>query len=100
MTGQVAAGRRRRRACSPIRRACCACLCAALGIPYSEAMLRWPPGPRATDGVWAAHWYDAVNRSTGFAPAAPAPSWTIRTSCGWRKQALPIYERLSRSSRA
>lgn len=46
-------------------------LCAALGISYSEAMLEWSPGKRATDGVWAPAWYDAVERSTGFgAPAA------------------------------
>ena len=31
-------------------------------------MLSWPPGRRASDGVWAPAWYDAVERSTGFAP--------------------------------
>src|ERR1700721_1143701 len=40
-------------------------LCKALGIPYSPAMLRWPPGRRATDGVWAPAWYQAVEKSTG-----------------------------------
>jgi hypothetical protein len=44
-------------------------LCEAVQVPFSEAMLRWPPGPRATDGVWAKHWYAAVERSTGFAPS-------------------------------
>ena len=43
-------------------------LCDALQIPFSERMLNWPPGPRATDGVWAKHWYDAVWKSTGFQP--------------------------------
>ncbi len=43
-------------------------LCARLGIPFSQRMLQWPPGPRASDGVWASHWYAAVERSTGFAP--------------------------------
>jgi len=43
-------------------------LCAKLGIPFSERMLHWPPGPRASDGVWAPHWYAAVERSTGFTP--------------------------------
>ena len=28
-------------------------LCAALGISFDEAMLSWPPGRRASDGVWA-----------------------------------------------
>jgi hypothetical protein len=42
--------------------------CAGLGIPFSERMLHWPAGPRASDGVWAPHWYAAVERSTGFEP--------------------------------
>ena len=32
-----------------------AALCAALGITFTERMLRWPEGRRASDGVWAAH---------------------------------------------
>ncbi|MEO1491244.1 MAG: HAD family hydrolase [Pseudomonadota bacterium] len=50
-------------------------MCAGLGVPFDNAMLGWRPGPRDTDGVWAAHWYNAVNQSTGFAkprvPKAP-----------------------------
>ncbi len=41
-------------------------LCASLGVPFTEAMLSWPPGRRETDGIWARYWYDAVERSTGF----------------------------------
>jgi sulfotransferase family protein len=41
-------------------------LCAALGIAWDRAMLSWAPGRRGTDGVWAAHWYNAVEKSTGF----------------------------------
>ena len=40
--------------------------CAALDISFDEAMLSWPAGVRDTDGVWAKHWYAAVERSTGF----------------------------------
>ncbi|MGA9335550.1 MAG: hypothetical protein WBV39_14820 [Rudaea sp.] len=43
-------------------------LCDLLQIPFSERMLRWPAGPRSSDGVWAPYWYDAVLRSTGFEP--------------------------------
>ncbi len=43
-------------------------LCEALGIPFLDAMLAWPPGRRETDGVWAKHWYAAVEGSTGFEP--------------------------------
>jgi hypothetical protein len=46
-------------------------LCAKLSIPFSERMLHWPPGPRASDGAWAPHWYATVERSTGFAPYRP-----------------------------
>lgn len=42
--------------------------CAQLDIPFDSAMLNWPAGTRDTDGVWAAHWYDVVENSTGFAP--------------------------------
>jgi hypothetical protein len=55
-------------------------LCEALRIPFDEAMLSWPAGPRPTDGVWAKHWYARVWASTGFTierddrtDASPAP---------------------------
>lgn len=41
-------------------------LCKALGIAWDPAMLAWAPGLRSTDGIWGAHWYDAVMTSTGF----------------------------------
>jgi hypothetical protein len=46
-------------------------LCDAVGVPFVEAMLSWPPGPRPTDGIWAKHWYAAVEQSTGFQPYKP-----------------------------
>ena len=46
-------------------------LCADVGLVYDDAMLHWPAGPRAEDGVWAPHWYHAVHQSTGFAPYRP-----------------------------
>lgn len=47
-------------------------LCDRLGLPFQERMLAWPAGRRPTDGIWAKHWYDAVERSTGFSrPRAP-----------------------------
>ena len=46
-------------------------LCDWLGIAFSERMLRWPRGPRASDGIWAPHWYAHVWASTGF--EAPEP---------------------------
>ena len=43
-------------------------LCEAVGAPFDEAMLHWPAGSRATDGVWAPYWYGRVEQSTGFEP--------------------------------
>ena len=69
-------------------------LSAALGIPFDEAMLSWPPGRRETDGVWAEHWYSAVERSTGFAPPAgppPEPAPHLRAVV---ETSLPAFEAL------
>ncbi len=46
-------------------------LCEAVGVEFSEAMFSWPPGLRATDGIWAKHWYGEVEHSTSF--RAPMP---------------------------
>ena len=70
-------------------------LCAALGISWDPAMLRWEPGRRDTDGPWAPHWYGAVENSTGFgAPETdrvelPADAQEIADRC------RPYYERLA-----
>jgi len=49
-------------------------LCEALSIPFDPAMLAWPPGPRDSDGLWAAHWYASVETTSGFgSPRAPRP---------------------------
>jgi hypothetical protein len=71
-------------------------LCGALAIPFDAAMLSWPAGARETDGVWAPHWYDAVNRSTGFSPPRNAPSLDEPRLRKLEEQALPIYDRLAR----
>lgn len=47
-------------------------LCEAVGVEFDKAMLSWPSGLRATDGIWAKHWYDAVARSTSFQPYTPS----------------------------
>jgi hypothetical protein len=48
-------------------------LCESLGVAFSDAMLSWPAGRRETDGVWAKHWYAAVEDSTGFRAYRPKP---------------------------
>ena len=69
-------------------------LCAALNIPFTENMLRWPAGPKPYDGVWAPHWYNAVHASTGFdEPEGPLPDLPPAYQA-LVDQALPFYERL------
>lgn len=52
-------------------------LCALIGLPCDPAMLLWPAGGHADDGVWADHWYGAVHDSTGFAgPEGALPDLT------------------------
>lgn len=43
-------------------------LCNRIDIDFVPEMLAWPAGKRDSDGVWAAHWYASVERSTGFTP--------------------------------
>ena len=70
-------------------------LCGALHLPFDRAMLRWPAGPKPFDGVWAAHWYDAVWRSTGFAPPTSTQEVLPDALQRLADQAAPYYERLS-----
>lgn len=69
-------------------------LCAALGVPWDAAMLRWKAGPRETDGVWGAHWYDSVNRSTGFTRPRP-PKAAPEVLAGIVAACEPFYVRLA-----
>ncbi len=70
-------------------------LCAALGIPFTEAMLNWPAGPKSFDGVWAPHWYNAVHASTGIdEPEGPLPALDPAAQA-LADQAMPYYQRLA-----
>ena len=70
-------------------------LCAALGVPFTPRMLSWPAGRRASDGIWARHWYERVERSTGFEPAEAAdlPRLTGRLA-ELQARCRPLYEKL------
>jgi len=67
-------------------------LCADIGLPWDPAMLSWSAGGRPEDGIWAAHWYGGVHRSTGFAgPEGPLPE----VAAGYQPvyaQAMKYYE--------
>lgn len=71
-------------------------LCSVCGIPFDDAMLSWPAGPKSFDGIWAAHWYNAVWKSSGFGD--PRTSYPP-LDAGLQKivdEARPIYEVLAR----
>jgi hypothetical protein len=72
-------------------------LCAALGISFDEAMLKWEKGPKPFDGVWAPHWYNAAWESEGLTaqpskpmPDLPAPLAAIEDA------ARPHYDHLKK----
>ncbi len=69
-------------------------LCGWLGIPFTDRMLAWPPGPRDSDGVWAPHWYDAVWASTGFAPYRPREVHLDPHDAAVAEACRPAYEAL------
>ncbi len=70
-------------------------LCNALGIGFSDKMLAWPAGKRASDGAWAPVWYGAVEASTGFAPPESGPAPELAGPLQALAEAgRPYYERL------
>jgi Sulfotransferase domain len=69
-------------------------LCAACGIAFDDAMLKWKKGPKSCDGVWATHWYNAAWESEGFAKPQ-RKSITLRPELQrLADAAAPYYERL------
>jgi hypothetical protein len=70
-------------------------LCEAVGVAFDAHMLHWPPGPRATDGVWAKHWYASVERSSGFNPPRANQKPVPPSLAHLVEAAEPIYERLA-----
>jgi hypothetical protein len=73
-------------------------LCERLGIPFSDRMLHWPAGRRASDGVWAPAWYDVVEQSTGFAPPSrPASTRELPADlAALARAAQPFFESMAR----
>ena len=71
-------------------------LCDWLGIPFTARMLSWPPGPRSSDGVWAARWYSSVWESTGFEPRRPRETSLSDHDASVAEACRPIYAALAR----
>ncbi|MGH9551971.1 MAG: hypothetical protein ACRD3W_21475, partial [Terriglobales bacterium] len=71
-------------------------LCRALGIAWDAAMLSWAPGSRETDGIWAPHWYNAVEKSTHFEPPETEPVELSPAAERLAGRCRPYYEKLAR----
>lgn len=69
-------------------------LCDWLGIAFSDRMLRWPKGPRDSDGVWAPHWYTHVWESIGFEAPAVHDVVLAGEAAAVAEACWPHYERL------
>jgi hypothetical protein len=70
-------------------------LCDVLAIGWDPAMLSWAPGRRETDGPWAAHWYGAVENSTGFSAPDLDPVELPDEAQRLADRCRPYYERLA-----
>jgi hypothetical protein len=68
-------------------------LCGAVGLTFTDAMLTWPPGPRATDGSWAKQWYAKVEQTTGFGPYRPKEVDVSPSLTGLLGECETIYRR-------
>jgi hypothetical protein len=70
-------------------------LCAALGLPFEEAMLSWPAGAKPEDGVWAPHWYARTHASTGFGAPRDREITLPAHLAEVAAAARPLYEELA-----
>ena len=69
-------------------------LCRHIDVDFTDDMLHWPAGPRASDGVWAPYWYHAVLASTGFEPYRPRQVELHGAALEAAERSRPYYERL------
>ncbi|HZA75379.1 MAG TPA: hypothetical protein VE623_03215 [Acidimicrobiales bacterium] len=69
-------------------------MCRHVGVDFTARMLAWPPGRRESDGVWGRYWYEAVWRSTGFAPYKPRDPQLAGPAAAVAEKCLPLYQRL------
>ncbi|WP_299770471.1 HAD family hydrolase [uncultured Tateyamaria sp.] len=70
-------------------------LCNKIGVPWTKNMLSWPAGGHSGDGIWAAHWYNAVHASTGFDGAEGTLPVLEGAYADLADAAMPHYEALA-----
>jgi hypothetical protein len=72
-------------------------LCLQLDVEFLPGlMLNWPRGRRLSDGVWAPHWYQNVEQSTGFAPFSEGESTLAAAHRELAASMQPHYEAMAR----
>ncbi|MBI1227261.1 MAG: hypothetical protein GC192_18660 [Bacteroidetes bacterium] len=69
-------------------------LCGQLGLDFDENMLKWQPGTRPEDGVWAKYWYENVHRSSGFQPFSEKKVSLSPKLEALAERCQPFYEKL------
>jgi hypothetical protein len=69
-------------------------LCECVGVPFVRSMLAWAPGLRATDGIWAKHWYKEVETSTSFRPYQARAGTLPANMNAVHEECLACYEKL------
>jgi hypothetical protein len=69
-------------------------ICDKAGLQFYEEMLRWEPGPKPYDGVWATHWYANVHKSSGFEKQPTSDRVLPDSLQNIYTQALVYYEKL------
>lgn len=69
-------------------------LCEKLDLAWDSKMLSWPKGPRPEDGIWARHWYESVENTTGFSPYTPKEITLAPEYMSLYEEQLPYYDQL------
>lgn len=71
-------------------------LCQEIGISFQKEMLKWEPGARKEDGVWAKYWYGNIHQSNGFQAYRKKEERTPEQFKKLMDDCLPLYEFLKR----
>ncbi len=72
--------------------------CEQIGINFDQNMLRWVPGARKEDGVWAKYWYHNVHQSTGYIPYKPKTEHFPESLNPLLEECTPHYEKLAKNA--
>lgn len=72
--------------------------CLLADIEWDKDMLKWSPGIKDYDGIWASHWYPSVVNSTSFKPEEHRELILSDNEKRIVERAMPIYEDLYKYS--